>query len=76
MSWLGGFASSAVAASINPSQQCIEKTEIVRWPLSALPIAGAVWAGNTLYVSGWLDPDIKIHSDTKSQTERLLKDVQ
>jgi len=41
-----------------------------------LPISGAVWARDTLYLSGWLDPDIKTHPDTKSQTEGLLKDMQ
>jgi enamine deaminase RidA (YjgF/YER057c/UK114 family) len=43
---------------------------------SDLPISGAVWAGDTLYVSGWLDPDIKAHTDTTSQTVGLLKDIQ
>jgi enamine deaminase RidA (YjgF/YER057c/UK114 family) len=42
----------------------------------SLPISAAVWAGNTLYVSGWLDPDLKTHTDTKSQTEGILKDIQ
>ena len=41
-----------------------------------LPISGAVWAGNTLYVSGWLDPDLKTHTDTKSQTVGILQDIQ
>ena len=41
-----------------------------------LPISGAVWAGDTLYVSGWLDPDIKTHTDTASQTVGLIKDIQ
>jgi enamine deaminase RidA (YjgF/YER057c/UK114 family) len=41
-----------------------------------LPIAAAVWAGDTLYVSGWLDPDLKTHHDTKSQTEGLIRDMQ
>ena len=41
-----------------------------------LPIAGAVWAGDTLYVSGWLDPDIKSHPDTASQTVGILKDIE
>jgi len=41
-----------------------------------LPISGAVWAGDTLYVSGWLDPDMKTHSNTESQTVSLLKDIQ
>ena len=41
-----------------------------------LPISGAVWAGNTLYVSGWLDPDMKTDTDTKSQVVGILKDIQ
>jgi enamine deaminase RidA (YjgF/YER057c/UK114 family) len=41
-----------------------------------LPISGAVWAGDTLYVSGWLDPDMKTHTDTMSQTVGVLKDIQ
>ena len=41
-----------------------------------LPISGAVWAGDTLYVSGWLDPDMKTHTDITSQTVGVLKDVQ
>jgi enamine deaminase RidA (YjgF/YER057c/UK114 family) len=41
-----------------------------------LPIAGGVWAGNTLYVSGWLDPDRKTHPDTQLQTVAILKDLQ
>lgn len=32
----------------------------------------AVWAGNTLYVSGSLDPDIKLHQTTEQQTVGLL----
>jgi enamine deaminase RidA (YjgF/YER057c/UK114 family) len=43
---------------------------------SDLPIAGAVWAGDTLYVSGWLDPDRKTHTDTASQTVGIIKDIQ
>ncbi len=35
-----------------------------------------MWVGDTLYVSGWLDPDIKTHPDTASQTVGLLKDIQ
>src|ERR1041385_8802986 len=41
-----------------------------------LPISAAVWAGNTLYVSGWLDPDMKTHTDTKSQTVGIFQDLQ
>jgi enamine deaminase RidA (YjgF/YER057c/UK114 family) len=33
------------------------------------------WAGNTLYVSGSLDPDLKLHTTTESQTVGLLKDL-
>jgi enamine deaminase RidA (YjgF/YER057c/UK114 family) len=32
----------------------------------------AVWAGNTLHVSGSLDPDIKLHPTTEQQTVGLL----
>src|SRR5271163_3721715 len=42
---------------------------------SDLPISAAVWARDTLYVSGWLDPDLKTHTDTASQTVGLIKDV-
>ena len=41
-----------------------------------LPIAGAVRAGDTLYVSGWLDPELKTHRDTQSQTVGLIADLQ
>jgi enamine deaminase RidA (YjgF/YER057c/UK114 family) len=41
-----------------------------------LPISGAVWAGDTLYMSGWLDPNRKAHTDTKSQTVSVIKDIQ
>jgi enamine deaminase RidA (YjgF/YER057c/UK114 family) len=41
-----------------------------------LPFSAAVWAGDTLYVSGWLDPDLKTHPDTTSQTVGLLEDLQ
>jgi enamine deaminase RidA (YjgF/YER057c/UK114 family) len=43
---------------------------------AVLPISAAVWAGNTLYVSGWLDPDMKTDTDTKSQTVGILADIQ
>jgi len=45
-------------------------------PNSDLPISAAVWAGNTLYVSGTLDPDVKSHPDTQSQTVSLLQELQ
>jgi enamine deaminase RidA (YjgF/YER057c/UK114 family) len=41
-----------------------------------LPVSAAVWAGETLYVSGWLDPEMKAHTDITSQTVGLIKDIQ
>ena len=38
--------------------------------------SAAVWVGNTLYVSGSLDPDIKVHHDTESQTVGVMKFLQ
>jgi enamine deaminase RidA (YjgF/YER057c/UK114 family) len=35
--------------------------------------SAGVWAGDTLYVSGALDPDLKIHNTTESQTVGLFK---
>ena len=47
-------------------------------PVTNLPngTSPAVWAGNTLYVSGSLDPEIKTHPDTKSQTVGVLEFLQ
>ena len=39
-------------------------------------ISGAVWAGNLLFVSGWLDPDLDAHADVKSQTLAAYKDLE
>lgn len=39
-------------------------------------VSGAVWAGNLLFVSGWLDPELEKHPDTKSQTEGIYKDLE
>ena len=43
-----------------------------------LPVgtSAGVWAGDTLYVSGALDPDLKTHTDTTSQTVGLIKYLQ
>ncbi len=38
--------------------------------------SAGVWAGNLLYVSGSLDPDIKLHHDTESQTVGVIKFLQ
>ena len=40
-----------------------------------LPFSQAVWAGDTLYISGWLDPDVKAHADITSQTVGILDDM-
>lgn len=74
---LAVFAVALMAAS-NASAQTIKQIPL---PLSQnptnadRPIAGAVWAGNTLYVSGWLDPDLKTHKDAKSQMVGILEDL-
>ena len=39
-------------------------------------ISGAVWAGNLLFVSGWLDPELETHTDSKSQTLGAYKDLE
>jgi enamine deaminase RidA (YjgF/YER057c/UK114 family) len=69
----------ALLGSLTASAQ---KTKQIPLPASQnptnaeLPISAAVWAGDTLYVSGWLDPDMKTHTDTTSQTVGLIKDLQ
>lgn len=64
---LPAFAQTTKRIPLPPSQN----------PRNAdLPISAAVWAGDTLYVSGWLDPDRKTHTDTTSQTVGILKDIQ
>jgi enamine deaminase RidA (YjgF/YER057c/UK114 family) len=63
----------ALIASLTASAQ---KTKRIPLANSDLPISAAVWAGDTLYVSGSLDPDRKTHTDTKSQTVGLLQDLQ
>jgi hypothetical protein len=68
------FVAVALMVSLTASAQTTKRIPL---PLSQnprnadLPIAAAVWAGDTLYVSGWLDPELKTHQDTKSQTEGL-----
>ncbi len=63
-------------ALIGPLAASAQTIKRIPLPNSDLPISAAVWAGDTLYVSGSLDPDRKTHSDTKSQTVGLLKDLQ
>jgi enamine deaminase RidA (YjgF/YER057c/UK114 family) len=69
----------ALIASLTASAQ---KTKQIPLPASQnpsnsdVPVSAAVWAGDTLYVSGWLDPDLKTHTDTTSQTVGVIKDIQ
>jgi enamine deaminase RidA (YjgF/YER057c/UK114 family) len=65
--------------SVTASAQAIQQIPLPpsQNPTGAdLPVSGATWAGNTLYVSGWLDPDMKADTDTKSQTVGILTDMQ
>ncbi len=54
--------------------------QVVRIPLpnSTFPISQGVWAGDTLYLSGMLDPNLGkgITSDTKTQTVNAVVAIQ
>ena len=54
--------------------------QVVRIPLpnSTFPISQGVWAGDTLYLSGMLDPNLGkgITSDTKTQTVSAIVSIQ
>ncbi|MBV9762640.1 MAG: hypothetical protein JO340_18915 [Acidobacteriaceae bacterium] len=69
----------ALTLSLTASAQNIKQIPLPpsQNPTNAdLPISAAVWAGDTLYVSGWLDPDRKTHTDTQSQTAGIIQDLQ
>ena len=71
----------AVALTVSATASAQARKEIPLPPSqnptnAVLPISGAVWSGNTMYVSGWLDPDLKTHTDTQSQTVGILADIQ
>lgn len=71
--------SSALMVTFTVSAQNIKRIPLPRSqnPSNAhIPFSAAVWVGDTLYVSGWLDPDRKTHTDTESQTVGILKDLQ
>src|SRR5580693_1637511 len=76
------FTINGAVARTCPLETSAQNTKRVPLPPSQnpsnsdLPISAAVWAGDTLYVSGWLDPDMKTHTDTTSQTVGLIKDIQ
>ena len=73
------FVAVALMVSLTASAQTTKRIPLPpsQNPRNAdLPIAAAVWAGNTLYVSRWLDPDRKTHPDTKSQAVGIFEDIQ
>jgi enamine deaminase RidA (YjgF/YER057c/UK114 family) len=70
---------AALMISSTASAQAIKRIPLTpsQNPTNAdLPFSQAVWAGDTLYVSGWLDPDVKTHTDIKSQAVGILEDMQ
>jgi enamine deaminase RidA (YjgF/YER057c/UK114 family) len=77
------FATVAMAVIAGGNVTTTSAQSIKNIPLTASqnpsgvdrPVSQAVWAGDTLYVSGWLDPDLKTHTDTESQTAGILKDI-
>jgi enamine deaminase RidA (YjgF/YER057c/UK114 family) len=68
----------ALIVPLTASAQTTQRIEVSTSTVSNLPngTSAAVWAGDTLYVSGTLDPDLKTHTDTTSQTVGLLKALQ
>ncbi len=54
------------------------KAQVQRIPLpnSDFPISQGVWVGDTLYLSGMLDPAMKTDADTTSQTVGAIKTIQ
>src|SRR5260370_41252325 len=73
------FVAVALMVSVTASAQNTKRIPLPpsQNPRNAdLPISAAVWAGDTLYVSGWLDPDLKTHTDTTSQTLGIIKAIQ
>lgn len=70
---------AALMISSAASAQAIQRIPLTpsQNPTNAdLPFSQAVWVGDTLYISGWLDPDVKTHADIKSQAVGILGDMQ
>jgi enamine deaminase RidA (YjgF/YER057c/UK114 family) len=69
-------AAAALIATetLSPAAATPQTRREVPAPVANLPTgtSPAVWAGSTLYVSGTLDPDLKDHRDTESQTVGVL----
>jgi enamine deaminase RidA (YjgF/YER057c/UK114 family) len=80
----GAIAALAMTVLASGCGAASAAEEVKRIPLTAsqnpsgadAPVSQAVWAGDTLYISGWLDPDLKTHTDTKSQAAGIFKDVE
>jgi enamine deaminase RidA (YjgF/YER057c/UK114 family) len=71
----------ALIVPLTASAQTTKRVELSNadLPIGAPLPAGtsaAVWAGDMLYVSGSLDPDLKTHIDTESQTVGVIKYIQ
>jgi enamine deaminase RidA (YjgF/YER057c/UK114 family) len=73
-----GALSLIASAALVPATSVAQSRREVNAAVSNLPTgtSAAVWAGNTLYVSGSLDPDIPSHHDTESQTVGVLRFLQ
>jgi enamine deaminase RidA (YjgF/YER057c/UK114 family) len=70
------FAALTLASLAAPAQNTL-----IRVPLpngSTFPISQGVWVGNTLYLSGMLDPDLGKTPvrDTKTQTIGAIQNIQ
>ena len=66
----------ALAAALPASAQATTPTPAPSpGPPAAVPLPSGtsemVWAGNTLYVSGSLDPDLKTNTDFASKSDLL-----
>jgi len=69
------FAVAMVVLSGSLSAQVVVR---IPMPNSTFPISQGVWAGDTLYLSGMLDPNLGkgITSDTKTQTVSAIVSIQ
>jgi enamine deaminase RidA (YjgF/YER057c/UK114 family) len=78
---LGSFRTAVVFAALAISTVSAVAQTPTRIPLpnnSPFPISQGVWVGNTLYLSGTLDPDFSKSpaKDTKAQTVGALQAIQ
>jgi enamine deaminase RidA (YjgF/YER057c/UK114 family) len=74
LSFLAVAATVALSASAQPARPVpTSSPELPAGTRLPSGTSAMVWAGNTLYVSGSLDPDLKTHTDTTSQTVGVLQ---